>query len=345
MPGAPPEGRTFGRIRGELTRLRNSGAAGRVSVIVPCHNNGSFVGEALESALDQSWRDLEVIVVDDGSSDDSVAVVSRFRDRVRCISQPRCGASAARNRGLVEATGEFIQFLDADDLLVHDAVRRRLEAFEGGTNAVFGDLEFTDHKAERSIRTTSHVGWPGDEPLADLIRNAIHTETPLHRRKLLYGIGGFDEDLPCSQELDLHIRLHLAGARFTYLEGIVARAREHAGPKRIENAAWYLEDPDLHMRIVEHLLDMVTGRPPTLPSPAVLGALAFKLWSRGVIAGRNGALGVARRYFERAEELSKEYRPVGSAPFRLVHRLFGPTTATWMLYQKKRMRDLLRAMP
>src|SRR5690606_5350603 len=89
-----------------------------VSIIIPCYNAARWLPATLESALTQTWPATEIIVVDDGSSDDSLAIARGFAPRgVKVISQTNRGASAARNRGLAEARGDFIQYLDADDLL------------------------------------------------------------------------------------------------------------------------------------------------------------------------------------------------------------------------------------
>lgn len=315
---------------------------GRVSIIIPCFNSEEFVGVAIESALAQSWRSLEIVVVDDGSTDRSRDVMTRFGKRVRCLLLPHRGAASARNSGLEAATGEYIQFLDADDLLLADAVARRIEAFDDTTDAVSGDLEFFVDGSGLTTRVTSHSDWPGPEPLAHLINKNFYTEGPLHRRRVLFQIGGFDEALPSSQELDIHIRLFLGGARFSYLPGVVARARVHSAPDRIENAPWYSHDPDLHLRIVEHLVGIIADRDPALLSPAVSRAFARKLWSRGIIAGRNGAFRVARRYFEHAKGYDQSLHPDGSAIFRLLHTLIGPLPVTWLLYQKQRVTNLTR---
>lgn len=342
--GHTVSGRVFGRPRTGLAGHARSFESGRVSVIIPCYNSENFLGAAIESALGQSWRDLEVIVVDDGSTDDSRQAAAEFGDRVRTMFLDHQGAAAARNSGLEAATGEFLQFLDADDLLVADAVTSRLEAFDDDVDAVFGDLEFFDDDSGLSRRVTSHADWPGFDPLAHLIENNIYTEAPLHRRRGLFEIGGFDESLPCSQELDIHLRLYLAGAKFSYHPRVVARARVHATPDRIENSPWYTDDPDLHIRIVEHHTRLISNREPTLLSPAVKHAFAQKLWSRGVIAGRNGAFEVARHYFKRARGYDSNLQPKGSAIFRWLHALAGPLAVTWLLHYKQRATEFLRPM-
>ena len=101
-----------------------------VSTIIPCYNYGRYLGEAIESTLAQAHDRIEVIVVDDGSTDDSREVASRFGPPVRVVSQPNLGISAARNRGVELATGEFLAFLDADDLWSADKLPVQLEAAE-----------------------------------------------------------------------------------------------------------------------------------------------------------------------------------------------------------------------
>ena len=88
-----------------------------VSIVIPCYNAERYVGEAIESALDQTYPHKEVIVIDDGSTDSSLEVIRSFGNHLRWETAPNRGGSAARNRGLELARGELIQFLDADDLL------------------------------------------------------------------------------------------------------------------------------------------------------------------------------------------------------------------------------------
>ena len=93
----------------------------KVSVLIPCFNAERFIGETLESVFHQTWPKIEVIVVDDGSCDESVIEVQRFAG-VRLIRQDHIGAAAARNRAYAESTGAFIQILDADDLIAPDKI-------------------------------------------------------------------------------------------------------------------------------------------------------------------------------------------------------------------------------
>jgi GT2 family glycosyltransferase len=98
-----------------------------VSIIVPCHNAERWIGSTIESAMSQTWPNREIIVINDGSDDGSLAVAKRYESRtLRVIDQPCGGATAARNAGLAAAKGEFIQYLDADDLLAPDKIEKQV---------------------------------------------------------------------------------------------------------------------------------------------------------------------------------------------------------------------------
>jgi glycosyltransferase involved in cell wall biosynthesis len=102
-----------------------------VSILIPCYNAVPWLAETLESALAQTWLHKEIILVDDGSTDQSLVIAKEFESKgVKVISQPNRGASAARNRALQEAQGDFIQYLDADDLLAPDKIERQIRLIE-----------------------------------------------------------------------------------------------------------------------------------------------------------------------------------------------------------------------
>src|SRR5688500_1326709 len=111
----------------------------RVSVIIPCYTHGLYLGDAIESVLRQSWSNLEVIVVDDGSEDDTAAVAARYSG-VRYIRQRNQGLAAARNAGAAASSGDFLIFLDADDRLAPGAIEAGMRCFteNPGSGLVYG---------------------------------------------------------------------------------------------------------------------------------------------------------------------------------------------------------------
>jgi glycosyltransferase involved in cell wall biosynthesis len=186
-----------------------------VSVVIPCHNYGRFLAAAIESALGQSYAEIEVIVVDDGSTDGTPAVAARY-PAVRYVRQPNRGVGEASNRGLKEATGEFVLFLDADDALEADAIDGLLRCLEERPDCAFayGHQQWVDMrgtvittKPERSVRVQTCL--QGD-PYAYMLRTNNPLRAPgaiLYRTDAVRSAGAFAGDLGNAQDLDLNLRL------------------------------------------------------------------------------------------------------------------------------------------
>ena len=145
----------------------------RVSILIPAYNAQLSIAATLESMLAQTWPDKEIIVVDDGSKDETMAVARQFDSRgVRLITQQNQGASAARNRAFRESTGDFIQFIDADDLLSPAKIEAQVHVLQSSPRkiAVCEWIYFTD--GTDPDKGLAHHGWPAidcDDPLSWLI--------------------------------------------------------------------------------------------------------------------------------------------------------------------------------
>jgi hypothetical protein len=203
-------------------------SADLVSIVIPCFNAEKWVGSAIQSALNQTHPSIEVLVVDDGSSDNSLDVIKQFGKDVRCWSGPNRGGCAARNLGLQQARGPWVQFLDADDLLVESCVASKLAASSTTLDVVCCDIRILDDE------------YPPDGPeywqlrtfdLDDMLRlGSPQTAAPLLRTETLRHVGGFQEGLKCAQEYDLHLKLGIeTGARFvsTGEVGVLIRPLPH----------------------------------------------------------------------------------------------------------------------
>jgi glycosyltransferase involved in cell wall biosynthesis len=201
-----------------------------VSIIIPCFNAESYVGEAIESALDQTYPVKEVIVIDDGSTDGSLEVIRKFGERVRWESGPNRGGGAARNRGLAIAKGEYIQFLDADDLLDSGKLERQMPVLlETGADVIYSDWRQYEIGSPEKARQCK-VGFPSrDAVIIALQKQNIQTNASIIKKEALLRIKGFREDLPCSQERDLYLRLGRSGATFVYLPVVLHSVREVQG--------------------------------------------------------------------------------------------------------------------
>lgn len=207
------------------------------SVIIPCYNTATFVGAAIRSCLAQTVHDLEVIVVDDGSTDDSATVIQDVAaedSRVRVIRQANRGLGAARNAGLAVARGAFVNFLDADDLFDPEklAVQGAVLAERADIGMVLCDGVAIDHAG--TIVWNTLVDWrrlEGHPPIFHvLFRGGLFQPLiPLIRRELATAVGGFDEDRVAAGVADtgFWMRLGLAGADYHIVRRHLVRYRTH----------------------------------------------------------------------------------------------------------------------
>lgn len=203
---------------------------GLVSVVIPCYNAVRFLAATLESAFEQTYSPIEIVVVDDGSTDGSTELIRSFGGRVRAEFGPNRGASAARNRGTTMARGEFIQYLDADDLLAHDAITRRVEALQQTSSDVaYSDWERLVEIAPGTFRTGEQTTRRMEDLDADLSVAQLKFWAPpaalTYRRSMVERIGGWKEWLPIIQDARFLQDASLLDARFVHVPGIGASYR------------------------------------------------------------------------------------------------------------------------
>ena len=199
-----------------------------VSVIIPTYNSAAYVVEAVESVLNQSFRDLEIIVIDDGSTDDTESVLSAYRTKLRYIRQPNSGVAAARNRGIEESRGRYVAFLDADDTWLKDKLERQLAALASGSNHRVCYTAFTLVDSNLSPLGTVRSNRAGST-LEDLLLrgNVIGSIcTVLCERSLFETVGGFDDRLSQCADWDMWVRL-AAQTEFLYLDEPTVTYRQH----------------------------------------------------------------------------------------------------------------------
>lgn len=175
-------------------------------MLVPLYNKAPWVLSTIESVLQQTHTDFELIIIDDGSTDGSTALIADVHDeRIRFFARDNRGANATRNELLDAAKGRYIQFLDADDLLLPHKLERQVAALETGASVSISQVAMD--KIDGARRPTSI-----DAPLTDIvIGDGVPTPGPLHRKATLESVGGWNNNLPASQEFDLHLRLLVGG--------------------------------------------------------------------------------------------------------------------------------------
>lgn len=209
-----------------------------VSAIIPTYNRVDFVAEAVESVLAQTAPVEEIIVVDDGSSDDTLERLGSFGDRIRVISQTNAGPSAARNHGLRLATGDFIAFLDSDDTWMPDKIERQLDCFEKfpKLDFVFGDIEVIT--AEGSLGREIPEGPERERflgssgPVAEIFEALVTmtftvTSTVMLRRSAAQHVGFMDERFRLCEDLDYWLRAAACGCDFGFLPVVLTRRVKH----------------------------------------------------------------------------------------------------------------------
>lgn len=192
-----------------------------VSILIPCYNADRWIAQAIQSAIDQTYPHKEIIVVDDGSSDRSLEIIQSFGAQIRWETGPNRGGNAARNRLLQLSTGDWIQYLDADDYLLPDKIEAQIQflAEQPDTEVIYSP-HITEMLGEQGIVHSPPALT--DCPLPhDLWLLAIQWKMPqtgglLLRRSSLLQINGWRENLKHCQDYDLYVRLLAANQKFSY---------------------------------------------------------------------------------------------------------------------------------
>ncbi|MEB3342545.1 glycosyltransferase [Okeania sp.] len=181
-----------------------------ISVIIPAYNSEKTIQETIESVIKQTFSDWELIIINDDSQDRTVEVVSQIKDpRIKLFSYQNAGAPASRNRGFNNSVGQFIAFLDADDLWTPDKLESQLNALQSHPEAAVA-YSWTDYidKSGNLIKHGGRVVFNGDVYSELLVRNFLENgSNPLIKREAINDIGGFDESLKGGQDWELYLRL------------------------------------------------------------------------------------------------------------------------------------------
>lgn len=195
-----------------------------VSIIITNYNYGRFLAEAIESALAQTWQDREILFIDDGSTDGSVEIASRYP--ITVLTQRNSGVCVARNNALSMARGEYVMFLDADDRLVPTAVEHMLDRLRDApadVGYVYGQMEYF------GVKTGLFASHPFDP--RKLAKANFVCATTLLRRQVIVDAGGYDDGFRMLREdWELYLRLWSLGYRGEFLPEVILEYRKHKGP-------------------------------------------------------------------------------------------------------------------
>jgi GT2 family glycosyltransferase len=201
----------------------------RVSVIIPTYNRAWCLSEAIDSVLAQTFQDMELIVVDDGSTDDTDTILAGYGGQARLLRQTNQGVSAARNHGMRYARGDLLAFLDSDDLWHPDKLLRQAAFFDTHPEAMICQNE--EIWMRRGVRVNPKrrhrkpSGWIFEASLALCL---VSPSAVMMRRGLLEDMGGFDESLPACEDYDLWLRVSLRYPIHLLEEPLVIKRGGHA---------------------------------------------------------------------------------------------------------------------
>ncbi len=237
-----------------------------VSILIPAHNAGKWIGDTVVSALNQTWPEKEIVIVEDGSTDNTLAIARQFESRiVKVIAQENRGASAARNRALALAQGDYIQWLDADDLLAADKISQQLKKCDNGEttrillSSAWGRFFFRYKKAA----FIPHSLWQDLSPLEWLMTKFIdnvwvHPAAWLVSRNLTELSGLWDERLSFDDDGEYFSRVVAASERVAF----VPEAKSYYRSGNVGSLSWGMSERALDSLFlsatlcIQHLLSL-----------------------------------------------------------------------------------------
>jgi glycosyltransferase involved in cell wall biosynthesis len=311
----------------------------RVSVVIATYNYGHYLAEAIESVLQQSYRDFELTVVDDGSTDDTKRVVTGFGQSVQYVYQNNQGYSAARNVAIRQARGDMIAFLDADDVWLPEKLHVQLDYFD--RHPEVGLLSANCYRIDAQGATLGTMPSPYSsgwlfEPL--LLRgNPIRMPTVVVRRECFDEVGLFDESLRTTADWDMWLRLSRS-YQFGYIDKPLAKYRVH-------DAAMHLRaDQKATDRIA--ILDKVFAGPDLPGRIEALRSTAYS--SAHAVIGRlyldSGQMRLARKHMFRAASLSPRHLVKPPLVSDIVKTFLGRRLLAWLRALRNRWRPRGTAM-
>jgi glycosyltransferase involved in cell wall biosynthesis len=204
-----------------------------VSILIPVYNAEQWIAETLNSVLNQSWKNIEIIVVDDGSKDRSLDIIYQFNDpRLKIFKQENKGGSAARNMAFSKSYGEFIQYLDADDLLDKDKIERQLNAIKGNQLSLLSGPYYVFHETIRNAKLKEEIAYRNYENPFDWVMENFQQKTMfspncwLVPRKLIEKAGPWNEQLTYNDDSEFFIRMALSATRIFFVQNATSYYRK-----------------------------------------------------------------------------------------------------------------------
>jgi glycosyltransferase involved in cell wall biosynthesis len=232
----------------------------KISVIIPTYNRVHLIKDAIESVFNQTYQDFELIIIDDGSTDSTKEVLAEYGERLQYIYQDNQGRSAARNHGIALAKGEFIAFLDSDDVWFPDKLTRQVPILESSPEnvALVHGYKCIVNRNLRlmpgwklKLRKLYSLAERGEETYENYLHfNCIFTSTILVRRTAIIEICGYDNFIESLEDLDFYLRLLLKDYSFVFIsEPPLVKYRWHGGNTDEQSSNYsYLQVYEKHLK-------------------------------------------------------------------------------------------------
>ena len=201
----------------------------KVSVIIPAYNGDRYLAAAIDSVLAQTYQDLEIIVIDDGSTDNTPQIAQQYGAAVQYLSQANQGVAASRNLGMAKARGDYIAFLDQDDVFLPHKLSSQVEMLEQDDNLgiVNSGWQITDQQGEVKAAVQPWQQIPDLTAANLIIWKPVFLGAILFRRSWLEQVSGFDISLEQTPDVDLVMRLAMLGCPAAWVEQTTVQYRQH----------------------------------------------------------------------------------------------------------------------
>jgi glycosyltransferase involved in cell wall biosynthesis len=309
--------------------LSSRGSAKNVSVVIGAYNAAAWIGQALDSVLAQSYPVLEVLVIDDGSSDDTARLVKSYGGIVTYLQEKHRGRPY-RNRGILAANGDFVSFIDADDYWHPKKIELQMDLLlQRGAAWSICEAQWLDSATDQLIDSPGPPIPDGDILEALFLKNFIVASAPVVRRQVFEEVGYFREtpDTTASEDWDLWLRI---AARFP-----VACVRQRLATVRLHTGSFLARIPPAQkVQVLEGIVERAASREPGRLSSLRNKALANIYYSTGVGLFRQQRLTEGRSYFLKA--LRKNPGAIASLGY-IVLALLGPAVAKSIVGVKRQI--------
>jgi glycosyltransferase involved in cell wall biosynthesis len=296
----------------------------KVSVVIPCHNSEKFIFEAISSVLRQTYNDIEIIVVDDGSSDDSWDVIKSFKEKkVKSIRQENKGGCNARNIGFSYAKGDYVMFLDSDDMIGPNVVESLVNTFKRGSdisacswkrlvNENNSWLEKPSGLEKRPINNDFLYAW--------LSGWYIPPSALMWSREALEETGNWDESLAANQDGDLIMRALLSGKKINYSDKGVAYYRSHGVSKiSVSNNVKSISALKSRIKVLKKISSKLAELGRLEKYKVVIGQAYHKLARNSFLVD----LYLARSCVKESKILAGKKSIIGSMPHKMIVHMMG----------------------